>query len=162
VEGRLELKTASVVLSSQINGVTLRVIGEQLGKHCCPDPKCCDLGFIADLRKYVKSPDELGVLIVPRRDSVVVPEELTIEIYAGKTNNLLFSTEARCSGCGESVSPASDNRANGILLKLDRKAAAAARKYFNEENTIRVGFRTGRSGGAPNQIYLVNANTLNH
>lgn len=162
VEGRLELQTRSIDLSSRINGVTLRVLGEQLGKHCCPDPKCCDLGFIADLRKYVKSPDELGVLIVPRRGSAVVPLELTIEIYAGKTNNLLFSTEARCSGCGESVSAASENRTTGYLLRLDKKAAAAAKEFFNERNSIRVGFRTRGGRGAPDQVYLVNANSLNH
>lgn len=158
--GRLELQTTPVVFDSRTNTAPLRVTGEQLGKHCCPDPKCCDLGYITEIRNIVRNVRDLGVLIVPQRGSTISPEEISIEIYEGETKKLLFSTRAKCGGCGEGLSLTSKNKSTGYLLTLDKKAAKAAEDFFKDGNTIRVRFKTRGDEGALKLVYLVNAKSF--
>src|SRR5262245_53340699 len=104
-KGRLVLKTNPAVFATKPPTPLIA-----LDNPCCPDrPPCC----FEELRRSnresvdniegVKNIVDLGILVdLPIRSSIVM-EEASIEIYSNE-DKLVFSTEAKCDGCGKTLS----------------------------------------------------------
>ncbi len=170
IAGRLDLRTSPVVLGPQVKRIRLSADIRGGGPPCCPrgdpndnpDPVCCLPGnIVANVKKVVKGIGDLGILLIPRRGSMVAPDEISLNIYSGDTKKLLFSTEAKCGGCGSGINLKPLDQSTGYLLTLDNKAATVAEGYFKEGNTITMRFKTRDGRDMPDLVYLVNVGSLN-
>jgi hypothetical protein len=146
IEDRLVLNTTSIVIRTN-------PIKVPIGNQCCwRNASCCitksgqEVGNI----EGIKNIGDLGILFDLRNGSSIVVEEASIEIRNG--DELVFSTKAKCLGCGKRLS---SKTKGSYLLALDRSAVSAAQPHFVKGNKLVVIFKaTGE--GVPDTVYLVN------
>jgi hypothetical protein len=151
-KGRLVLKTNSIAHITKLR--TLNV------NNPCRRRRSSGCGQESvDNIEEIKNIGDLGFLFdLPNGPGIVV-EEASIEIYS-KEDKLVFSTEAKCDGCGKKLSSKTTGNSTSYLLALDKIAVSAAQPHFVKGHKLVVTFKA-KGKNVPDTLQIVKINIYN-
>src|SRR5262245_42647351 len=147
-KGRLVLKTNSIVPTKKLH--TLNV------NNPCRWRRSSRCGQESvDNIEGIKNIGDLGILVDLPNGSGIVLEEASIELYS-KEDKLVFSTEAKCDGCGKRLSSKTTGNSTSYLLALDNIAVSAAQPHFVKGNILVVIFKAQSEEVVLDRVIIAN------
>src|SRR5262245_47579059 len=161
--GKFVIQMIPIKVVPRIRKFELWIMAEEprLEPPCCGKLGCrvCRPCPLPEIRRFVSGIEELGILVVSRLGSVIVPEEITIEIYSSD-KEALFSIDLKCDECDRKVSLNSKGRPVAYVITPDKDAATALKKHFDKGNWINLIFKVKEAKDASDKVYLVNRTSL--
>jgi hypothetical protein len=161
--GKFEIQTIPNRIVPLIRKIDVWIAGygERLGPPCCGKIGCvtCRPCPLHEIKKFMKSFWELGILVESELDPVIVPEEITIEIISREKKSL-FSIDLKCDVRDRKVGLKSKGRRFAYLITPDKDAVTALDKHFRKGHWINVIFKVKEPKGASDMVYLVNRTSL--